>query len=340
MKNERVLVTGAGGFVAVHCIIQLLEQGYPVRGTLRDLEREPDLRATLSRFVDAGDRLELVEADLLEDEGWGAAMRGCAYALHVASPFPLREPENEDDLIQPAVDGTRRVLRAAAEAGVRRVVQTSSIAAVIYGHGPDKHYFTESDWSNTAAPIGGYVRSKTLAERAAWEFVQHLPEAHPMELAVINPGWVLGPLPDTRQRTSGELILQLLKGQPGVARNHYNGVDVRDVAAAHLAAMTRPEAAGQRFICVGTNFWMKDAAVILREHFRSRGYNVRTNEIPSWLIRLLALFDPTIRLTVPSLDWWVEPSSERIRKVLGWRPRGLEEMIVSMAESLIELKVV
>jgi len=340
VKDERVLVTGASGFVAIHCIVQLLEQGYPVRGTLRDLKREPELRATLSRFVDAGDRLELVEADLLEDAGWEAAMRGCAYVLHVASPFPLREPENEDDLIQPAVDGTRRVLRAAAEAGVRRVVQTSSIAAVIYGHGPDKHHFTESDWSNIHAPVGAYVKSKTQAERAAWEFVQSLAEDHPLELAVINPGWVLGPLPDTHQRTSGELVYQLLKGQPGVARNHYNGVDVRDVASAHLSAMTRPEAAGQRFICVGANFWMKDMAVILRKHFQPLGYNVRTNEIPSWLIRLLALFDPTIRLTVSSLDWWVEPSSERIRQALGWRPRSLEEMIVSMAESLIELKMV
>jgi dihydroflavonol-4-reductase len=340
VKDELVLVTGASGFIGIHCVIQLLAQGYPVRGTLRDLEREPELRATLLKFVDADDRLELVEADLLKDDGWEAAMQGCTYVLHVASPFPLREPENEDDLIRPAVEGTRRVLRAAATAGIRRVVLTSSVAAVAYGHGPGKHHFNESDWSNVHAPVGAYIKSKTLAERAAWEFIQSLPEDHPLELAVINPGLVLGPLPDKHQRTSGELVMQLLKGQPGVARNHYNGVDVRDVAAAHLAAMTRPEAAGQRFICVGANFWMKDVAVILRKHFRSRGYNVRTLEIPSWIIRLLAVFDPTIRLTVSALDKWAEPSTERIRKALGWRPRSLEEMVVSMAESLIEMKMV
>lgn len=342
MKTDQpVLVTGASGFIAIHCILQLLEQGYRVRGTLRSMNREPELRSTLAKFVQADDRLEFVQADLLEDTGWAEAVRGCDYVLHVASPFPLLRPKNEEDLIRPAQEGTLRVLRAAAEHGVKRVVLTSSNAAVSAGHPPSKTHFDESDWSPHDSPtIDPYPKSKTLAERAAWDFMKSLPPGHPLELAVINPGLVLGPLPDTHQRTSGELVQQLMGGKlPGLARIQMTGVDVRDVASAHLAAMVTPEAAGQRFLCIAEVFWLRDAALILKKNFEARGYTVRTNVFPGWAVYLAAIFVKPARLTLRSLNREMTYDTTRIRSVLNWKPRGLEEMLVSMAESLIELKM-
>ena len=342
MRTDRpVLVTGASGFIAIHCLIQLLEQGYRVRGTLRSLNREAELRQTLAKFVQAQERLELVPADLLDDAGWAEAVQGCDFVLHVASPFPLLRPQNEDDLIRPAREGTLRVLRAAAEHGVKRVVLTSSNAAISAGHPRSKTYFDESDWSPHDSPtLEPYPKSKTLAERAAWDFMRSLPPDHPLELSVINPGYVLGPLPDTYQRTSGELVQQLMGGKlPGLARVQLTGVDVRDVAAAHLAAMVTPEAAGQRFLCIAEVFWLEEAARILQKHFEPRGYQIRTNVIPSWAVHIAALFIKPARLTLRSLNRENTYDTSRIRKVLHWQPRGLEEMLVSMAESLIALKM-
>ena len=338
-KDTTVLVTGASGFIAIHTIVQLLEQGYRVRGTFRSKGREAELRQTLAKFVEAGDSLTLVQANLLDDTGWDEAVRGCDYVLHLASPFPLVMPKDESELIRPAREGTLRVLKAAANHGVKRVVLTSSTAAVAYGHPKEKRMFDESDWSVVDGPgVGAYQKSKTLAERAAWEFMESLPEAHSLELAVINPGLVLGPLPDTHARTSGVLVYELLKGdQPGVARMHFNGVDVRDVAAAHLTAMTVPEAAGQRFLCVGQSFWMQEAAHVLKAHFSARGFNVKTMEFPNWMVRFLALFNPEVRATVDSLDKEVQVDTSKVQRVLKLEFRDLEEMLVSMGESMIEM---
>jgi len=340
--NKPVLVTGASGFIAIHCIIQLLEQGYHVRGTLRSMNRESELRSTLAKFVQADDRLAFVQADLLKDEGWAEAISGCDFVLHVASPFPFDVPKDENDLIRPAKEGTLRVLRTAAENGVKRIVLTSSIAAISAGHPREKIHFDENDWSLPDSPtIGSYPKSKTLAERAAWEFMQNLPQGHRLELAVINPGYVLGPLPDIHQRTSGELIQQLMSGKlPGLARIQFNGVDVRDVAAAHLAAMTVPEAAGKRFPCVAEQFWVRDAALILNKHFEARGYKIKSMVMPSWLVRIVAIFLPQIRPTLSSLDRETFIDTTLIRKILNWKPRKLEETFVDMAESMIELKLV
>jgi len=340
--DQPVLVTGASGFIAIHCIIQLHEGGYRVRGTLRSMDRETDLRSTIAKFVQADDRLEFTRADLLEDAGWMEAVRGCEYVLHVASPFPLIHPKDENDLIRPARDGTLRVLRAAAECGVRRVVLTSSNAAISAGHPPSKTHFDEDDWSPVDSPtIDPYSKSKTLAERAAWEFMQSLPQGSALELAVVNPGLVLGPLPDTHQRTSGEMVYQLMSGKlPGLARIQMNGVDVRDVAAAHLAALVAPEAAGNRFLCVAEQYWIRDAAVILNKHFGSRGYKIRTNIFPTWAVYVAALFIKPARLVLRSINRQIDLDTSRIRRTLNWKPRGLEEMLVSMAESMIELKMV
>jgi len=193
---DPVLVTGASGFIAMHCIIQLLERGHRVRGTLRSMGREPAVRETLAGHVEANGRLEFVQADLLRDDGWIEAAGGCEAVLHLASPFPGEEPKDEAELVRPAVDGTLRVLRAATAAGVRRVVLTSSIAAIAFGHAPADRTFTEEDWTDLEGKVRAYERSKTLAEQAAWDFCRAAENRGRIELAVINPGLVMGPLLD------------------------------------------------------------------------------------------------------------------------------------------------
>lgn len=329
-----VLVSGANGFIAMHCVLQLLEQGYRVRGTLRSLSREAQIRQNLAKYVDANDRLEFVQADLLKDTGWDAAVRGCKYVLHVASPIPPAIPKNEDDLIIPAREGTLRVLRAAADGGVKRVVLTSSVASIFEGYGPESRTFDENDWSNLGGKIGAYPKSKTLAERAAWGFIKNLDAAHPLELAVINPGFVIGPYLNPDLSTSGQLIYKLLRREvPGVPHTRLHIVDVRDVAAAHIAAMTTPEAAGQRFCCVAPYCFAQDVALILARHFPA--YRVPTRQIPDFVIRVIALFDKAVALIVDDLDKEYTVSIVKIQKTLNWQPRPLEETVVDMAESMI-----
>lgn len=337
-----VLVTGASGFIALHCIVQLLEAGYTVRGTLRTPAREGEVRETVARQVDAGDRLSFATADLTADDGWAEAAAGCRFALHVASPFVLKAPKDENDLIVPARDGTLRVLRAAAEAGVERVVMTSSIVAIAYGHGRSHDgHFDETDWSNLEGDdIDAYGKSKTIAERAAWDFVAGK-AANGLELVAINPGVVFGSVLNADPGTSAEIIQRLMTRQlPACPRICFGVVDVRDVAAAHLAAMTAADAAGRRFCCVNGTAWIVDIANALAKHYNHRGYRVPTRRMPDWLFRAAALFDPTLRLVVKSLGKKPEFSSKLIRDVLDWQPRSLEEMSISMADSLIEHKVI
>lgn len=338
-EQPSVLVTGASGFIALHCILQLLEQGYRVRGTLRTPSREAELRAIFARHVDADDRLEFVTADLMQDAGWAEAAAGCTYVLHVASPVPRGMPAHEDEVIIPAREGVRRVLQAAADAGVKRVVMTSSTAAIHYGlEHTEGRVFDENDWSDPTKDIGAYRKSKTFAERDAWEFA----ESHPaLELAVINPVMVLGPLLDKRYSPSIEIVVRLMqRDTPGCPHFGWSFVDVRDVAAAHLAAMIVPEAADQRFVCTAQFAWMRDVALILHEHFADRGFNIPLRTLPNWLVRCVALFDKTVRMVLDNLNMHAEYSNERIKSVLNWQPRSLEEMVIATGESLIEHSIV
>lgn len=337
ISSTPILITGASSFVGTHTIIQLLEQGYNVRGTIRSLAKEAEVRETIAKFVQANDRLTFQAADLEQDKGWDEAMNGVEYVLHIASPFPLYEPEREDDLIIPAVQGTLRVLRAAHKAGVKRVVQVSSVAAISAGHNENGHVFTEADWSKVENEIGAYSKSKTLAERAAWEFINGAENTHKMELAVINPPLILGPVPNKTSRTSVELIRTYMLGQvPGVGRIKMGLVDVRDIASAIILAMTTPEAAGERFLCSGGTLWIKEIADILHEQFSERGYKIPTLQFPSFLIRIIGLFDKKIALVTKSLDQDFELSSEKAKRILKWNPRSEKEAVLSMAESLIE----
>ncbi len=341
-SNTLVTVTGASGFIAMHCILQLLEQGYRVRGTLRTPARADAIISTLGKHVDVGDRLEFVRTDLTEDEGWAEAMAGAAYLLHVASPLPRQPPRDERELIEPARDGALRALKAAHEAGVRRVIMTSSVTAIIYGHDrSETRVFDESGWSELTDKVGAYEKSKTIAERAAWDFVEGLPAESRFHFATVLPGLVLGPILDADYGTSGELVRKLMAREiPGCPNVQYPMVDVRDVAAAHLAALTNPAANGKRFILASAQASFLDVAQILDAEFRPRGYRVPTRRLPDWLVRVVAVFDKTTRLVLNELGQRREVTSERARSVLGWKPRGLEDMVVSMGNSLIEHRVV
>lgn len=340
---ERVLVTGATGFLATHCILRLLGRGLHVRGTIRDSARVADIRNFFDQRSGGTNRFQVVVADLTTDHGWNDAVNGCDCILHVASPFPTRLPRNDEHLIVPARDGTLRVLRAAAKAGLSRVVVTSSISAIVAGHDTKGQRFDEGSWSkiNGNSRIGAYAKSKTLAERAAWEFIAGPENVGGLELAAINPGVILGPVLCDTVPTSGELIRRLMtRTVPWLTPFWVSCVDVRDVANAHIAALVTPEAAGKRFCCVGTSCRKVDIAAILNRHFQGRGLRIPTREIPLRLIKCLAAFSPTTRAKLQSVGTCCKFSSELIENVLSWRARPLKESVIDMAESMIERRLV
>jgi nucleoside-diphosphate-sugar epimerase len=339
MSGETVLVTGGSGFIAMHCILKLLAAGHPVRASVRSVAREPEVRATLKAAgADAGDRLTFVVADLTADAGWAEAAAGCDYVLHVASPFPLEVPKHEDELIVPAREGALRVLRAARAAGVRRVVLTSSFAAVGYGHPQMDRPFTEHDWSKPDGEgITAYAKSKTLAERAAWDFMAR--EGGDLELAVVNPVGVFGPVLGADFSTSIEIVRRMLDGAlPAVPRLTFGVVDVRDVADLHLLAMTHPEAAGERFLAVSGDFAsLREIGLILKRRMGVAARRAPTRELPDWLVRIVALFDKSVGQVVPELGKRKNATSDKARRVLGWTPRSIEDAVVATAESLQRL---
>jgi nucleoside-diphosphate-sugar epimerase len=342
MPNEQVLVTGGSGFIGAHCILQLLNAGYRVRTTVRSLQREPDVRAMLKQggaSPSNQDRLSFIAANLENDAGWPEAVAGCAYVLHVASPIPPNAPKHEDELIIPAREGALRVLRASHDAGVRRVVLTSSFGAIGYGHPPQTAPFTEKDWSNLNGDVPPYQKSKTLAERAAWDFIAR--EGGNLELSVINPVGVLGPVFGPDYSPSIFLVQRLMdRAMPGCPRLNFGLVDVRDVADLHLRAMTHPAAKGERFIAAAGDFiWMRDISNILKNRMGASAKRVPTRELPNWLVRLAALRDPAIKLVTPELGKKKNASNEKATRVLGWTPRSNEEAIVATAESLVRLKL-
>jgi nucleoside-diphosphate-sugar epimerase len=336
MPDQLVLVTGGSGFIGAHCIKRLHDDGYRVRTTVRSLSREPEVRGMV------GDGpLEVVVADLTAEAGWVDAVAGCEYVLHVASPFPLGQPKHEDELIVPARDGALRVLRAAREAAVRRVVLTSSFAAIGYGHGHPDTVYDETSWTDVDGPgVSAYAKSKTVAERAAWDFVEA--KGGPLELAVINPVAVLGPLLGPDASTSIELVKRLIDGSmPGTPKVAYGLVDVRDVADLHVRAMKAPEAAGERFLAIGEDFrWISEIGEWLREALPERAKKIPKRELPSPLVRLASRFDGSLRQLTPELGVRKRATNEKARRVLAWTPRGDREAVVATAESLLALGLV
>jgi nucleoside-diphosphate-sugar epimerase len=337
-----VLVTGGSGFIGSHCILQLLASGHTVRTTVRSLEREAEVRGMLKvGGAEPGDRLSFFAADLLSDEGWAAATRGCEYVLHVASPFPSRVPKDENEIIQPAVEGTLRVMRAARDEAVKRVVLTSSFAAIGYGHPRQEKPFTEADWTNVKSKdVLPYPKSKTLAEHEAWNFMGR--ERGGLELAVVNPVGVFGPVLGPDLSTSILIVQRLLDGAvPGCPKIWFGAVDVRDVADLHLRAMTHPDAKGDRFLAVAEDFLsFRDVAMILKSRLGERARKVPTMQIPNWIVSLVARRDPAAKQILPELGKRKNATSEHAQRVLGWKPRSREESIVATAESLMQLGLV
>jgi nucleoside-diphosphate-sugar epimerase len=341
-KEESVLVTGGSGFLAAQCILQLLNAGYHVRTTVRSTSRENDVREMLKYGAAANlDSLTFAVADLTKDDGWTSAVDGCIYVLHVASPFPPGAPKHEDDLIIPAREGTLRVLRASRDAGVKRIVVTSSFAAIGYGHPVTNEPFTEDTWTNSeSADLSPDVKSKTLAERAAWDFIKS--EGGSMELATINPTAIFGPVLGKNPAASVQLVQRMLKGHlPGCPQLMFGVVDVRDVADLHISAMTSPQAKGERFLAVSPpSMTVLEIAQILRNKMGKAGQSAPTRVIPNFLIRLGGLVSTNLALTALELGKTKNMDNEKAKRLLGWEPRSGEEAILASAESLIKLGLV
>jgi nucleoside-diphosphate-sugar epimerase len=334
-----VLVTGGSGFIGSHCILQLLAAGHQVRTTVRSLTREENVRAMLKEGgAEPGDRLTFTAADLEKDGGWPEAVAGCEYVLHVASPFPPNIPKNEDELIVPAREGSLRVLRAARAAGVKRVVLTSSFAAIGYGQEPRTVPFDETNWTDPDGDaVQPYTKSKTLAERAAWDFIAR--EGGNLELAVVNPVGVFGPVLGPDYATSILLVRKLMEGaMPGCPKLYFGVVDVRDVADLHIRAMTHPAAKGERFLAVAGDFMsILDIAKALKSRLGDSAKRVPTRQLPNWVVRIASVFDPTVKQILPELGKFKNATNAKAKSVLGWAPRSNEEAVVATAESLERL---
>lgn len=335
---ETVLVTGGSGFLAGWCMVELLGRGYEVRTTVRDLGREREVREAVSMGGQDDEKIAVLAADLTSDEGWQEAVAGCDYVLHVASPFPPVQPKDPDELIVPAREGTLRVLRAALTAGVKRIVVTSSVAAIAGGAktpGP----LSEGDWTDLDFDgLSPYVRSKTIAEQAAWDLVRE--QGAEQRLATVNPGAILGPLLSRDASYSLEAIERLLKGIPGTPKVGFSFVDARDVAALQVKAMLASEAGGQRFIAVAEFLWMAEVAAILRRELGADAAKVPTRGVPNLAVRAMALFDPGIRSITNQLGKKLTYSSAKAETMLGWTPRPLEQTIAETGRSMVERRLV
>jgi dihydroflavonol-4-reductase len=339
-ERHLILITGGSGFLATHCILQALSEGYHVRSTVRCASREQEVRRIIreNSEVDHNSALSFVQADLLHDAGWSEAVAGCKFVLHLASPFPSTMPRDEDELVKPAREGTLRLLRAARDAGVQRVVLTSSFVAVGYGVPVPPAPFDEKHWTNVKGRnVTAYAKSKTLAEQAAWEFV-----AQPgveLELSVVNPVGIYGPALGKKISTSLQMIKSMLDGSiPAIPRISFGIVDVRDAAALHLLAMTAPQANGERFLAVADErFTLQDVAILLKKELGHAASKVPSRIFPDWIVRLLGLLDRRMALVAAHLGPGRYASNHKAKALLGWQPRPGRETILASARSLLDL---
>ncbi len=339
-NNQLVLVTGGSGFIATYCIIELLNAGFRVRATLRNLKRADEVKAMLKQGgIGNFDKLSFAKADLGDEASWNEAVKDCTYVIHTASPTPNTDAKTDDDFVIPARNGVLFVLKAAKKAGVKRVVLTSAFGAVGYGTFKTTPY-TENDWTVINDTVFPYQKSKTLSEKAAWAFIEN--EGKGLELAVINPTGVYGPVLSADYSHSIQPVYQMLTGaMKACPKLTFGYVDVRDVADLHLRAMTSPKANGQRFIAVaGKSITLFEIATILRKNLGNKASKVPTKEIPNWVVKFGALFNKKFSLLVPHLGLVKRASNEKAKKLLGWQPRSNEEAILATANSLIDLNLV
>ena len=327
-----ILVTGASGFIALHCIEQLLGEGHEVRGTVRSLSRQAELEGALQAVGRDTNQFSLIEADLTKEDGWEEAVKGCDYILHVASPFILGVPKDENELIKPAVSGVDFVVSAAIKHKVKRVVLTSSGAAITDTH-DGKTHFTEEDWTIVDHPkTSAYYKSKTLAELHAWDLIAAQTGKAKTELSVINPTVVVGPTLTKDIGTSNDFIRQIVAGKvPAAANLHFGFVDVRDVAAAHITAMTHKKAAGERFIASADEMWLIELCTLLNQ----AGFKkAPTKKMPNWLVKIFGLFDAPTKQISELLDAERFTPADKAKTILGWQARDVRHSLIETAEQL------
>jgi len=340
MENkETVLVTGGTGFVGVHCILQLLKKGYNVRTTLRKMDRKNEVFEMLKNGgITSFDNLTFIETDLTRDDNWDEAVKGCQYVLHVASPIFLALPKDENEMILPAVNGTLRVLKAARNAGVKRVVMTSNFGAVGYSHKDPNTEITENEWTDPDEKgLSSYNKSKVLAERAAWDFIRK--EGGNLELSTINPVAIFGPSLGPDISSGFELLRNLLNGSmKAIPTLTMNIVDVRDVADLHIRAMINPDAKGQRFLALaGGKMSMPEIASFLKKNMPEVSKNVSTRTLPDWAVSLAALFSPKAKNMASMLKAHRNASNEKAKRILDWKPiANNEEAIIATVESMVK----
>jgi len=342
MKKQLVVVTGGSGFIAVHIILQLLEQGYAVRTTVRSEAKEAVVKEMLANggIKDFSD-LSFSQADLTSDKNWEETMTGATYVIHVASPTPKLNFKNPDEMIRPAVDGVIRVLTAARDNGIKRVVLTSAYGAIFAGHKNRTTPYTEKDWSNLDDKnIHPYQRSKTMSEMAAWKFIKT--EGNGLELATVNPVGVMGPVLSAKYSHSNVQIQQMLEGKIKALPKVDSGyVDVRDVASLHILAMTSEKANGQRFLATtGETLSMMDLADILRAAFPKYADKMPTKLIPNSVVKLAAVTNPQLRMVASIVGKYAGTSNEKAKTLLDWQPRSAKTAIIATAQSMIDLGIV
>ena len=330
---EKVLVTGGSGFIALHCIDQLLEKGFMVRTTIRSESRKDEIYKAMDKYPNLDRNIEFHICDLLEDEGWNAAVYGCDYVLHVASPFILEVPSDEEILIRPAVDGTLRVLNACKKNNIKKLVLTSSVAAIAYGHAQEK-IFDESDWSNIAddSDITPYAKSKTLAERVAWDFMNDLTDDEKFDFTVINPVGVFGPMLTRDIGTSNSLVQRLISGEmPACPATHLGYVDVRDVAKAHIFSMLNSSTNDKRIIVSESEMFFVDVGRILNE----AGFEKSpTKQMPNWLVKVFALFIKDLSGVTKSLGKRVDTDKSLAKSLFDWEYISAKDSVIDTANQL------
>lgn len=342
---DRLLITGVTGFLGGHMALEALRRGYHVHGTVRRLSNADRVRNTLRQHLgpaadDALSRLEFHEADLLESRGWSNAAKGCDAVLHVASPFPLGVPRDEQDLIAPARQGLRHVFDAADRAGIRRFVHTSSTVAITYGHGKSRTAFSEDDWTNLdGGMISAYIKSKTLAERDLWTLARQSPE---IAISSVNPGFILGPVLDRNDPgTSCDVVLKMMRGAyPGVPRLGYPTVDVRDVVQLHFSVLEDIHASGERFAAASDTLPFKALAQALKDELPKEARKVGTRQLPNFFVRAYALIEKSTRGVLDELGYMPTVSSEKARQRYGWTPRSAKDAALATAQSLIDLEYI
>ena len=333
---KKVLVTGASGFIGLHCIAQLLQAGYQVKGSLRSRAREPEIRNALSKVVNAENRLEICELDLLKDDGWDDAVSGCDYVMHVASPLLDREPKDQDEIIRPAHEGLMRAIKSSVRNKIKRFVMTSSFSAIGYGHVKD--VFDECHWTDTTQKIGAYNKSKAIAEKAMWDYLDSLKDEEKIEAVAINPTLVIGASLSDDVGTSNIFLQKMLDGSyPVVPKVHFGYVTVKDTAKAHVAAMTHPHANGKRFILAERCMWLFEVNKILRKH----GYKkAPIRQAPNLLMKFLALFNNEASAIAGFVGKTKYTNSENAKNILNFNFENVEVGILEIAQQLETLGVI